>query len=66
MMINIKEEPIKASENLKDWVSKWKKYFNKKDNKTLQKIFTCFWNAPEGCVSILKEYSKKGSLQVDI
>jgi len=60
---DLQEEPISAHDNLKEWVNGWKKAFNKKENKDLQKILTCFWNAPEGCVSILKEAASLGSLQ---
>ena len=64
LFVFVKEEPIKRSEVLKNWIAMWKKHFQNKENKHLLKIFTCFWNAPEGSVSVLLEPVKKGSLQV--
>lgn len=51
---------LKGNEQLKDWLNSWKA--NLSASKYLAHIYWCFWNSPEGCVSILIESAKKGLL----
>jgi hypothetical protein len=62
---DILEEPLaelKSRENnmLRDWTNIWKSNFD--SNRNLLRIYTCFWNSPEGSLSILVESAKKNFL----
>lgn len=64
-LFDIQEEPIaefksKETVQLKEWLSSWRQNFPKAIN--LAKVYSCFWNSPEGCVSILMEPAKQGFL----
>jgi len=45
---------------MKEWLTQWRTNFPKSIN--LTKVYSCFWNSPEGCVSILMEPAKQGFL----
>lgn len=59
----IKEVPIANREMrqmLKDWIGKWESNCGATDQ--FVRISTSFWNSPEGCVSVVTDYSGCGSL----
>ncbi|CAG9324760.1 unnamed protein product [Blepharisma stoltei] len=59
----IKQIPINTRDersHLREWISKWQKY--QKKCKYLTEINATFWNSPEGCVSIVAEYTQNASL----
>lgn len=59
------EEPLNTREarnNLKEWITSWQTHFEK--SKYHLKVHTCYWNSPEGCVSIVMELMNNGSLEV--
>jgi len=64
----MKEEPISdlaSHENydLKSWINTWKNSLSK--SRHVAKIYSCFWNSPEGKMSIVCEPFKNGSLNVN-
>jgi len=62
---DLQEEPIselgsKEAMHIKERLNEWRSnFFN---SPYLLRIYSCFWNSPEGCVSILLEPSKSGLL----
>ena len=66
-MYCLKEVPISSREArhmLKEWMSIWENNFNQCQN--MAKVYGSFWNSPEGCVSLVSDYSSNGSLQVSL
>jgi serine/threonine protein kinase len=60
----IKEVPIANREMrqmLKDWIGKWEHHCSGANDQFV-KISASFWNSPEGCVSVVTDYSGSGSL----
>ena len=55
---------IKGKENiaLRDRINYWR--LNLSQSKYLQKIYSSFWNSPEGCISVVMEPAKRGYLSV--
>jgi hypothetical protein len=67
-IFDIEEEPIselKSVESIamREWINNWRHHFSKSQN--LARVYTCFWNSPEGCVSIVMEPAKNGFLLVN-
>lgn len=68
-VFDIEEEPIselKSVESIamREWINSWKQNFSTSAN--LARVYTCFWNSPEGCVSIVMEPAKNGFLLVTL
>ena len=59
------EVPLTTRESrnlLKQWVDQWQSVFG--NSRYHLKIFTTYFNVPEGCLSIITELTNAGSLQV--
>ena len=58
----VKEVPITNRDTrqmLKEWIQKWE--HNCVTDQFIR-IYGTFWNSPEGCVSVVTDYSGSGSL----
>jgi len=60
----VKEVPLSNREmrnNLKSWLNSWESEFE--DSSRHLKVYSVFFNQPEGCVSIVMELINGGSVQ---
>lgn len=65
-MYAVKEVPIanvQIRQMLIDWIANWQHNCCYGSIDAFVKIHSCHWNTPEGCVSVIMDYSANGSLQ---